>query len=168
MKLSASKKGLTGLTASALFSLLQVLPAFADSKSVNFSGSWKNQRGSKLIIEKSTGNEYKGVFITAVAETKKCIGKPIPVVGIANKNAISLSASMENCGSPVTLSISGLLREKESGKEVIETLTLALKNGIETWKSRITTIDTFERKNKKQPLSDAQSPKPASGITSKN
>ena len=55
-----------------------------------------------------------------------------------NKKMLTNSSSMESCGSPVTLSISGLLREKEPGKEVIDTLALILRNGEEAWNSRIT------------------------------
>ena len=114
----------------------------------SFAGNWKNQRGSTLFLEKTGNNSYTGTFTTAVATTKTCINKPVPVIAVNNGNSLSISSSMESCGSPVTLSISGLLREKEPGKEVIETQALVLKNGNESWNSRVITNDTFVRLDK--------------------
>lgn len=111
----------------------------------DFAGHWKNQRGSTLFLEKSGNNTYSGNFTTAVATTEACIGKPVPVIAVNNGNSLSISSSMESCGSPVTLSISGLLREKEPGKEAIETQALILKNGNDAWNSRNITHDSYER-----------------------
>lgn len=115
----------------------------------DFSGNWKNQRGSALFLEKTGNNTYTGTFTTAVATTKTCIGEPVPVVAVNNGNSLSISSSMESCGSPVTLSISGLLREKEPGKEAIETQAFILKNGEEAWNSRNITHDSYARWNGK-------------------
>ena len=113
----------------------------------DFAGHWKNQRGSTLFLEKNGNNTYTGTFTTAVATTRACIGKPVPVIAVNNGNSLSISSSMAGCGSPVTLSISGLLREVEPGKEVIEAQALILRSGEESWNSRIITHDSYERIN---------------------
>ena len=37
---------------------------------VNFSGTWKNQRGSLLTLQSTGGDLLKGYFTTAVANTQ--------------------------------------------------------------------------------------------------
>ncbi|MFK0571986.1 hypothetical protein [Endozoicomonas sp.] len=120
-------------------------------KPVNFSGVWKNQRGSLLklqsALQSARGDHLKGYFTTTVANTQACIGKEIPVQAIHNSNSLALSLSMESCGSPVTIAISGLLRKSAVAGEPdkMETMALIQWNGQESWKSRVITNDTYMR-----------------------
>ncbi len=113
----------------------------------NFKGIWKNQRGSYLDIAKLENNEFRGLFTTAVADTKSCIGQPVEVVGFVNGNAMSLSLSMESCGSPVTISMVGVINDRME----LETYYMVQFKGEDTWKSRAFNRDVYTRQDMKSP-----------------
>lgn len=70
---------------------------------------YKNQRGSvlELVYKPQADNSglVSGQFITAVANErcKDVIGRPTPVTGFYNGNAVSLSFSYPSCDSVVSL-----------------------------------------------------------------
>ena len=66
--------------------------------------------------------------------------------GAANKNALSISFSMESCGSPAVVAISGILmKDRKGGEEKLKTQALIQFNGEETWESQILTTDYYTR-----------------------
>ena len=110
----------------------------------NFTGLWKNQRGSTLELQQD-GNKLSGIFTTAVARTKACLGYGAPVMGFANDNALSVSLSMEGCGSPVSISQTGVLMTGDDGKEKIKIQALVQSKGEEAWDSQILVADYYHR-----------------------
>ena len=110
----------------------------------NLTGFWKNQRGSTLEIIRESPDNIKGHFTTAVANTRACIGHPVPFRGANNGNALSISMSLESCGSPTVIAMSGILMEKD-GKEQLKTQALIQYKGMETWNSQILTTDYYTR-----------------------
>lgn len=107
---------------------------------IDYSGQWKNQRGSILVLKKEGSEQYSGTFATAVAQTKSCIGKPVPVHAVRNGNALSVSISLQACGSAAIVSMTGLVNEN-----TMDTMSLTLFGGKEGWNSRVVTHDTFEK-----------------------
>ncbi|MGB0895456.1 MAG: avidin/streptavidin family protein [Parashewanella sp.] len=105
-----------------------------------FDGTWKNQRGSTLIIHQVSETEFSGKFKTAVATTKSCIGFPIKIHGFKNGNAIALSMSLKECGSPTTISMVGSINNNQ-----LDTLYLVQEKGKDAWNSRATNHDTYSR-----------------------
>ena len=125
--------------------LLSVISCGAmGAQSVSLEGRWKNQRGSILEV-KQEGNKLSGTFATAVAKTNNCINYPSPVIGYTNGNASSISISMEGCGSPVTISMSGILMEDKQGVSMLKTQSLVQDKGDETWDSQILCTDFYYR-----------------------
>ncbi|MGI9273976.1 MAG: avidin/streptavidin family protein [Endozoicomonas sp.] len=110
----------------------------------NLTGFWQNQRGSTLEIIREGPDHLKGHFTTAVANTRACIGHPVPFRGANNGNALSISMSLESCGSPTVIAMSGIVMEKD-GKEQLKTQALIQYKGVETWNSQILTTDFYTR-----------------------
>ncbi len=109
---------------------------------MDFSGKWKNTRGSVLEIKQDKEGNITGTFKTAVASTKKCIGYPAPIKGFVNGNAIALTIDMKGCGSPTVLSQIGLLDEETNQ---IQTTSLILKRGNDEWNSKNLCNDTYTK-----------------------
>ena len=130
------------LAAGLAFLLFSAMSA-AEETAV-LSGLWKNQRGSTLEL-KQDGNHLSGTFITAVARTEGCIGYKAPILGFANNNAMSLSFSMEGCGSPVAISLTGILMLDEKGEENIKMQALIQQRGIERYDSQTLVADYYHR-----------------------
>ncbi|MCL6270355.1 avidin/streptavidin family protein [Sansalvadorimonas sp. 2012CJ34-2] len=126
----------------AIFLLSQV--SLAAGEGYNFTGLWNNQRGSTLEVVPE-GNRIIGTFTTAVVKTKTCIGYGAPVIGFTNDNALSISMTLEGCGSPVTIGQTGILMTGEDGKEKIKTQALVQYNGTENWNSQILVADYYQR-----------------------
>ena len=118
--------------------------SLAGEESFNFTGIWKNQRGSTLEITQE-GNQVSGTFTTAVARTKACAGYGAPFVGFINENALSISMSMEGCGSPVVIGQTGILLKGDNGKEKIKIQALVQKKGPECWDSQNLVADYYQR-----------------------
>ncbi|MGY0220084.1 avidin/streptavidin family protein [Endozoicomonadaceae bacterium StTr2] len=106
-------------------------------------GIWVNQRGSTLDIAKLENNEFRGLFTTAVAATKTCIGAPVEVQGFINGNAVSFSLSMESCGSPVTISLAGYIDEQNR----LDVMFLVQSSGKDQWNSRAINRDVYTKMN---------------------
>ncbi|WP_461538125.1 avidin/streptavidin family protein [Spongorhabdus nitratireducens] len=106
-------------------------------------GVWVNQRGSTLDIAKLENNEFRGLFTTAVAATKTCIGAPVEVHGFINGNAVSFSLSMESCGSPVTISLAGYIDEQNQ----LDVMFLVQSSGKDQWNSRAINRDVYTKMN---------------------
>jgi outer membrane protein assembly factor BamB len=66
-------------------------------------------------------------------------------MGFLNGNAVSLSINMEGCGSPVVISLSGILMKNQEGKEQLKTQALIQYKGTESWNSQILTTDYYSR-----------------------
>ncbi|WP_133407674.1 avidin/streptavidin family protein [Parashewanella tropica] len=107
-------------------------------------GTWKNEHGSTLTITQTENDDFTGTFKTAVADTKSCIGYPIPFKGSSNGNALAISMSLEDCGSPTTIAMVGSV-----GKEnkTLDTIYLVQSNGVDTWKARVTGHDLYQKIN---------------------
>ena len=110
----------------------------------NLTGFWKNQRGSTLEIIREGPDQLKGHFTAAVANTRSCIGHPVPFRGANNGNALSISMSLESCGSPTVIALSGILMVKD-GREQLKTQALIQYRGVEAWNSQILTTDLYTR-----------------------
>ncbi len=132
------------LSIATAFTLFTATSVIADTVA-NFTGTWINQRGSTLILEAADGHNLNGTFNTAVANTKSCIGKAVPLQGVHNGNAAAFSLSMESCGSPVTIALSGTLQVDENHQETLHTMDLVQWKGQESWKSKVIGTDTFVR-----------------------
>ena len=117
--------------------------AASAEKATDFSGLWKNQRGSTLDFVQ-LGNQLNGTFVTAVAQTRACIGYKAPFVGHSNGNTFSLSVDMTGCGSPIVLAITGIVSQR-NGKEELKTQAIMQYKGKETWNSQILTTDFYTR-----------------------
>ena len=109
----------------------QSVSTVTDFDPQQFKGVWVNQRGSTLDIAKLENNEFRGLFTTAVATTKSCIGAPVEVHGFVNSNAMSFSFSMESCGSPVTISVVGFIDDEKQ----LETMFMVQSRGKDQWNS---------------------------------
>ncbi|MRI32073.1 hypothetical protein EOPP23_03540 [Endozoicomonas sp. OPT23] len=126
-----------------LLSFLSQIQAAPTEKATDFSGFWKNQRGSTLdFIQLS--NQLNGTFVTAVAQTRACIGHKAPFVGHSNSNTFSLSVDMTGCGSPLVLAITGIVAHK-NGKEELKTQAIMQYRGKDTWNSQILNTDIYTR-----------------------
>lgn len=110
-----------------------------------FTGLWQNQRGSTLEIKKESSDLLSGVFKTAVARTKGCIGYPAPLKAFYNGNAISMTINMMGCGSPTVIALSGIIMTNKEGKEQLRTQALIQSKGKESWDSQILTTDYYTR-----------------------
>ncbi len=129
---------------SVLLALLALSSMSWATDTVSFTGIWKNQRGSVLKLIPDGANEFKGTFTTAVGKTKTCINHPVPLRAAVNGNAIALSLTMEPCGSPVVIAMTGALR-KEDGKEQLVMQGTTQYSGEDHWGSRIQTADFYQR-----------------------
>ncbi len=112
----------------------------------DITGQWVNQRGSILTITEATETTIKGYFITAVANTKSCIGYPAPFTGHRNGNALSLSLTLTGCNSPVVIAMTGATHTNARGQEEINMLATIQYRGKELWNSRIVSTDFYTRK----------------------
>lgn len=108
------------------------------------TGLWKNQRGSTLELKEHNG-ELNGYFTTAVTQTKSCIGVPVVIQGVTNKNVSSISLSMESCGSPVVIAMTTVMMKDKDGKEQLKAQALVQRNGEETWNSQILSTEYYTR-----------------------
>ncbi|RLV61684.1 hypothetical protein D5018_00780 [Parashewanella curva] len=103
-------------------------------------GTWKNERGSTLTITQTENDDFIGTFITAVADTKSCIGYPIPFKGSSNGNALAISMSLKDCGSPTTIAMVGNVSKDN---KTLDTIYLVQNKGLDSWKARITGHDLY-------------------------
>ncbi len=87
----------------------------------NETFTYKNTRGSELILQFSSDNSLTGTFTTAVAskECQQAIGMKRPISGYTAKNAITFSVNYPECGSVVAF-----IGNIENNKMLIDTTAL--------------------------------------------
>lgn len=131
-----------------MISFLFVGTAFAAGVSGQ-TFKFRNQRGSTLSITKQqTGNNagtITGTFSSAVAskDCQQMIGKPVPVTGVYNGNAIAFSINYPQCNTVV-----GMVGNF-NGSNTIETIWIDNNQGSNTqgqdWDTRVIGHDEFQR-----------------------
>jgi len=113
-----------------------------------FGINYKNQRGSTMTLilhydSKKTGT-LTGNFTTAVGNCKEDIGKPMPLSGYFNGNAISFVINFPHCKQVIAV-IGNFIHDQSK----IETLWLDANQindpNSQNWNSNIIGSDHYER-----------------------
>lgn len=94
------KMAVVGLIVSATFNT----QAFAENNQII---TYKNQRGSILTLtwqnDKDNTGTLTGTFNTAVGNCQADVGKPLPISGFYNGNAIAITVNFPNCKQVVAM-----------------------------------------------------------------
>lgn len=105
MRTQTSRKLQMGALSASLFCI--TASAFAADATVPNDVTYKNQRGSKLVLvgfnpDEPTGS-LSGTFTTAVGNCKEDMNKPTPIAGFYNGNAFSITVNFPHCKQVVAM-----------------------------------------------------------------
>lgn len=135
--------GLKLLCYVAVITTLLSQTAFAENNPI----SYKNTRGSTLILQINQDNTLSGFFTTAVAskECQQAIGMKRPIIGYIVKNALTFSVSYPECG------VVTFIGNIENDNQIIDTTSIVAHSSKEIAKegpgARMIGHDVFNRVN---------------------
>lgn len=118
------------------------------SAASDFSETYKNQRGSTLVLvwhadSKNTGT-LNGTFTAAVGNCKQDVGIPLPLTGYYNGNAISVTVNFPNCKS--VAAITGNLINNKNSIHTIWLLASQAEDPLgKNWDSNLVGTDSYEK-----------------------
>ncbi len=74
------------------------------------TGVWKSECGSSLTITSTpTNHMLTGAYITKCKKMRKCVNKPLPLIGLVNGNAASLMVDFSSCHPDLVMTMTGFI-----------------------------------------------------------
>jgi hypothetical protein len=132
------KKLMIGIGFSSML-LSHSLFAAADS-----NATYKNQRGSTMVLNWHADDNTSGTFTTAVGNCKEDMNVPLPLAGYFNGNVISVTVNFPHCKQVVAMT--GNLNADQSK---IHTLWLDANQASDpdgkNWNSNIVGSDVYQK-----------------------